>query len=42
MGFDVQGGGNDLIFPHHEYSAVHAEALTGHAPFARALRARRR
>jgi L-cysteine:1D-myo-inositol 2-amino-2-deoxy-alpha-D-glucopyranoside ligase len=36
MGFDVQGGGNDLIFPHHEYSAVHAEALTGTKPFARA------
>jgi L-cysteine:1D-myo-inositol 2-amino-2-deoxy-alpha-D-glucopyranoside ligase len=28
MGFDVQGGGSDLVFPHHEYSAVHAEALT--------------
>src|SRR4051794_9114226 len=27
-GFDVQGGGSDLVFPHHEYSAVHAEALT--------------
>ena len=24
MGFDVQGGGSDLVFPHHEYSAVHA------------------
>ncbi|HEX5596978.1 MAG TPA: cysteine--1-D-myo-inosityl 2-amino-2-deoxy-alpha-D-glucopyranoside ligase [Micromonosporaceae bacterium] len=32
---DVQGGGNDLIFPHHECSAAHAEALTGKAPFAR-------
>jgi L-cysteine:1D-myo-inositol 2-amino-2-deoxy-alpha-D-glucopyranoside ligase len=32
---DVQGGGNDLIFPHHECSASHAEALTGQAPFAR-------
>jgi len=21
MGFDVQGGGSDLIFPHHEHSA---------------------
>ncbi len=31
---DVQGGGNDLIFPHHECSAAHAEVLTG-APFAR-------
>ena len=35
MGFDVQGGGSDLIFPHHEFSAAHAEALTGEAPFAR-------
>jgi L-cysteine:1D-myo-inositol 2-amino-2-deoxy-alpha-D-glucopyranoside ligase len=32
---DVQGGGNDLIFPHHECSAAHAERLTGTAPFAR-------
>ncbi|HEX6870646.1 MAG TPA: cysteine--1-D-myo-inosityl 2-amino-2-deoxy-alpha-D-glucopyranoside ligase, partial [Micromonosporaceae bacterium] len=32
---DVQGGGNDLIFPHHECSAAHAEVLTGAAPFAR-------
>ncbi|MFG3417855.1 cysteine--1-D-myo-inosityl 2-amino-2-deoxy-alpha-D-glucopyranoside ligase [Micromonospora sp. NPDC048063] len=31
---DVQGGGNDLIFPHHECSAAHAERLTGAAPFA--------
>ena len=36
MGFDVQGGGSDLIFPHHEYSAAHAEALTATKPFARA------
>jgi len=36
MGFDVQAGGSDLIFPHHEYSAVHAEALTATKPFARA------
>jgi L-cysteine:1D-myo-inositol 2-amino-2-deoxy-alpha-D-glucopyranoside ligase len=35
MGFDVQGGGSDLIFPHHEHSAAHAEALTGTAPFAK-------
>jgi L-cysteine:1D-myo-inositol 2-amino-2-deoxy-alpha-D-glucopyranoside ligase len=35
MGFDVQGGGSDLIFPHHEHSAAHAEALTGVTPFAR-------
>ena len=31
---DVQGGGSDLIFPHHECSAAHAEALTGVARFA--------
>jgi len=31
---DVQGGGNDLIYPHHECSAAHAERLTGAAPFA--------
>jgi len=35
MGFDVQGGGSDLIFPHHENSAAHAEALSGTHPFAR-------
>jgi L-cysteine:1D-myo-inositol 2-amino-2-deoxy-alpha-D-glucopyranoside ligase len=34
-GFDVQGGGNDLIFPHHEFSAAHAEVLTGEHPMAR-------
>jgi L-cysteine:1D-myo-inositol 2-amino-2-deoxy-alpha-D-glucopyranoside ligase len=33
-GFDVQGGGSDLIFPHHEFSAAHAEALTGEHPSA--------
>jgi L-cysteine:1D-myo-inositol 2-amino-2-deoxy-alpha-D-glucopyranoside ligase len=32
---DVQGGGNDLLFPHHECSAAHAERLTGVSPFAR-------
>ncbi|GAA1978138.1 cysteine--1-D-myo-inosityl 2-amino-2-deoxy-alpha-D-glucopyranoside ligase [Amycolatopsis minnesotensis] len=35
MGFDVQGGGSDLAFPHHEYSVAHAEALTNEHPFAR-------
>jgi len=25
----VQGGGSDLVFPHHEYSAGHTAALTG-------------
>jgi L-cysteine:1D-myo-inositol 2-amino-2-deoxy-alpha-D-glucopyranoside ligase len=31
---DVQGGGNDLLFPHHECSAAHAEVLSGAKPFA--------
>ncbi|HWC79288.1 MAG TPA: cysteine--1-D-myo-inosityl 2-amino-2-deoxy-alpha-D-glucopyranoside ligase [Pseudonocardiaceae bacterium] len=35
IGIDLQGGGSDLVFPHHEYSAAHAEALTGEQPFAR-------
>ncbi|MPY77944.1 MAG: cysteine--1-D-myo-inosityl 2-amino-2-deoxy-alpha-D-glucopyranoside ligase [Actinophytocola sp.] len=35
FGFDVQGGGSDLAFPHHEFSAAHAEALAGDHPFAR-------
>lgn len=32
--FDVQGGGSDLVFPHHEMSASHAH-VAGHWPFAR-------
>ncbi|MFI7589133.1 cysteine--1-D-myo-inosityl 2-amino-2-deoxy-alpha-D-glucopyranoside ligase [Spongisporangium articulatum] len=35
MAFDVQGGGSDLVFPHHEMSASHAHSLTGKWPFAR-------
>ncbi|KAA0919718.1 cysteine--1-D-myo-inosityl 2-amino-2-deoxy-alpha-D-glucopyranoside ligase [Dietzia sp. ANT_WB102] len=35
MEFDIQGGGSDLAFPHHEFSAAHAEAATGEQPFAR-------
>jgi L-cysteine:1D-myo-inositol 2-amino-2-deoxy-alpha-D-glucopyranoside ligase len=35
MAFDVQGGGSDLIFPHHEMSAVQAQVLTEDWPFAR-------
>ena len=35
MGFDIQGGGSDLIFPHHEFSAAHAESVTGERRFAR-------
>jgi len=34
-GFDVQGGGTDLVFPHHEMSAVQASIVTGE-PFAHA------
>ncbi|BCJ33879.1 L-cysteine:1D-myo-inositol 2-amino-2-deoxy-alpha-D-glucopyranoside ligase [Actinocatenispora thailandica] len=32
---DVQGGGSDLIFPHHDFSAAHIEAITGERPFAK-------
>ena len=33
--FDVQGGGSDLVFPHHEMSASEGQVLTGRWPFAR-------
>ena len=33
--FDVQGGGSDLVFPHHEMGASEAHVLTGDWPFAR-------
>ncbi|PKW25316.1 L-cysteine:1D-myo-inositol 2-amino-2-deoxy-alpha-D-glucopyranoside ligase [Phycicoccus duodecadis] len=32
---DIQGGGTDLVFPHHEMSAVQSVALTGDPTFAR-------
>src|SRR3954453_18371313 len=32
---DLNGGGSDLAFPHHECGAAHAEAFTGVHPFAR-------
>jgi L-cysteine:1D-myo-inositol 2-amino-2-deoxy-alpha-D-glucopyranoside ligase len=35
-GFDVQGGGSDLAFPHHEMGASHARVLTGKDTYARA------
>src|SRR4029079_12585500 len=35
-GFDVQGGGSDLAFPHHEMGASHAQVLTGQHPYAQA------
>jgi cysteinyl-tRNA synthetase len=31
-GFDIHGGGNDLVFPHHENEIAQAEAA-GHVPF---------
>jgi L-cysteine:1D-myo-inositol 2-amino-2-deoxy-alpha-D-glucopyranoside ligase len=33
---DIQGGGSDLAFPHHEMCSAEAEAATGRWPFARA------
>lgn len=36
MGFTIQGGGDDLIFPHHEMSAIQAISLTGRRVFAQA------
>ena len=33
--FDVQAGGSDLIFPHHEMSASHARVALGPGAFAR-------
>jgi L-cysteine:1D-myo-inositol 2-amino-2-deoxy-alpha-D-glucopyranoside ligase len=35
-GFDIQAGGTDLIFPHHEMCAAEARAATGGAAFAKA------
>ncbi|SRX82680.1 Cysteine:1D-myo-inosityl 2-amino-2-deoxy--D-glucopyranoside ligase MshC [Mycobacterium tuberculosis H37Rv] [Mycolicibacterium parafortuitum] len=32
---DIQGGGSDLVFPHHEFSAAHAECVSGERRFAR-------
>ncbi|MDF2704522.1 MAG: cysteine--D-myo-inosityl 2-amino-2-deoxy-alpha-D-glucopyranoside ligase [Nonomuraea muscovyensis] len=34
-GFDVAGGGSDLIFPHHECGASEGHAATGEWPFAK-------
>ncbi len=36
MPFDVQGGGRDLIFPHHTMSASHGASLETRRPFAKA------
>ncbi len=35
FGFDIHGGGSDLIFPHHENEIAQAEAFKGEEPFAR-------
>lgn len=35
-GFDVSGGGSDLIFPHHEMGACEGHVATGEWPFAKA------
>lgn len=32
---DIHGGGQDLVFPHHENEIAQSEAFTGVAPFAR-------
>jgi cysteinyl-tRNA synthetase len=32
---DIHGGGQDLIFPHHENEIAQSESFTGKAPFAR-------
>ena len=32
---DIHGGGQDLIFPHHENEIAQSEATTGEAPFSR-------
>jgi L-cysteine:1D-myo-inositol 2-amino-2-deoxy-alpha-D-glucopyranoside ligase len=35
MGFDLNGGGDDLIFPHHEMGAAEARCATGAEVYAR-------
>jgi cysteinyl-tRNA synthetase len=35
FGFDIHGGGLDLVFPHHENEIAQAEAAEGREPFAR-------
>ena len=37
MSFDVQGGGSDLAFPHHEMGASQAHVITGEWPYARSF-----
>ncbi len=35
MGFDIHGGGQDLIFPHHENEIAQSEGYSGESPFVR-------
>jgi cysteinyl-tRNA synthetase len=35
IGFDIHGGGADLIFPHHENEIAQSEPLMAHPPMAR-------
>jgi cysteinyl-tRNA synthetase len=35
FGFDIHGGGNDLVFPHHENEIAQSEAAAESEPFAR-------
>ncbi|NLC08276.1 MAG: cysteine--tRNA ligase [Syntrophomonadaceae bacterium] len=35
FGFDIHGGGSDLIFPHHENEIAQSEAFAGQSPFCR-------
>jgi cysteinyl-tRNA synthetase len=35
MDFDIHGGGQDLIFPHHENEIAQSEAYSGQSPFVR-------
>ncbi|MCJ7726737.1 MAG: cysteine--tRNA ligase [Acidimicrobiia bacterium] len=35
FGFDIHGGGLDLVFPHHENEIAQSEAAAGTEPFAR-------
>jgi cysteinyl-tRNA synthetase len=35
FGFDIHGGGTDLVFPHHENEVAQSEAAEGAEPFAR-------
>ncbi len=36
LAFDLQGGGSDLVFPHHEMSAGEVQVVHPDAPFAKA------